>query len=268
MLWFRSSSPSDRGPDTRPLLADYDAATTLQSKAAAKLHTYQMLCALSKGYYPSTEQLIVHLRTLLSADVLHPTNTQLSADGRRLVRHMRRLIEEFVEFLRNKNSEDQIQEFLWRVTRAQVRLDVDDMMQRARRAKGGVDVVDVSVGGSPFLPPDWVWAFGRETDWVFADTAAASAHVAQTVAETAEPSNGELAAINSKVPAPKNEGFAEIPAREVGEVIAEGAVETATQAVAKHRLYAVCIAFIGTFEEVCKDLLGGFGCYDCRGCGG
>ncbi|PWW76855.1 hypothetical protein C7212DRAFT_190267, partial [Tuber magnatum] len=44
--------------------------------------------------------------------------------------------------------------------------------------------------------------------------------------------NGELAAINSKVPAPKNEGFAEIPAREVGEVIAEGAVETATQAVA------------------------------------
>jgi len=144
MLWFRSSPPRDS--DTRPLLADYDAATTLQSEAAAKLHTYQMIRALSKGYYPSTEQLIVHLRVLLSVDLLNPTNAQLSADGRRLVRHMRRLIEELIEFLRDKNSEDQIQEFLWCVTRAQIRLDVGDMMQRAERAKAGADV---GVGGFP-----------------------------------------------------------------------------------------------------------------------
>jgi len=67
---------------------------------------------------------------------------------------------------------------------------------------------------------------------VFADTAATSAHVAQTVAETVEPSDGELAAINSKEPAPESEDFVDVPVKGVGEVIAEGAVETATQAVA------------------------------------
>lgn len=82
----------------------------------------------------------------MSVDLLNPTNAQLSADGRRLVRHMRRLIEELIEFLRDKNSEDQIQEFLWCVTRAQIRLDVGDMMQRAERAKAGADV---GVGGFP-----------------------------------------------------------------------------------------------------------------------
>ena len=164
MPWFRSSSPScDRDSDTRPLLADYDAATTLQSKVAAKLHTYQMIRALFKGYYPSTEQLIIHLRVLLSADVLDPATTQLSADGRKLVRHVRRLIEELIEFLRNKNSEDQIQEFLWCVTRAQVRLDVGDMMQRAERAKAGADV---GVGGFRFLPRDWfLFYFNRRANW-------------------------------------------------------------------------------------------------------
>jgi len=154
MLLFRSSPPRDRDSDTCPLLADYDAATTLQSKVAAKLHTYQMIRALSKGYYPSTEQLIVHLRTLLSADVLNPTNTQLSADGRRLVRQIRKLIEELIEFLGDKDSEDQIQEFLWCVTRAQVRLDVGDMMQRAERAKAGADV-----GVGEFPPPHVFYFF-------------------------------------------------------------------------------------------------------------
>ncbi|KAG0640010.1 hypothetical protein HOY80DRAFT_1136379 [Tuber brumale] len=236
MLWFHSSPPRDRDADTRPLLADYDAATTLQHKAAAKLHTYQMLRAIFKGYYPSTEQLVVHLRTLLSADVLHPTNPQLSAEGRRLVRHMRRLIEEFIEFLRDKNSEDQIQEFLWCVTRARAGLDVGDIMQRAR---GGADVsvaydslhtvFDLLLANSDFrkLLADLTTI----TRQVFADTAATSAHVAQTVAETVEPSDAELAAISSKAPAPENEDFVEVPAKEVGEAIAKGAVETATQAV-------------------------------------
>ncbi|CUS10352.1 unnamed protein product [Tuber aestivum] len=240
MLWFRSPLPRDRDPDTRPLLADYDAVTTLQSKAAAKLRTYQMLCALYKGYYPSTEQLIVHLRTLLSADLLHPANSQLSSDGRMLVRQVRRLIGEFIEFLREKNSEDQIQEFLWCVTRAQFALDVGNMMRRAGSAKGCADVgvacdsfhtvFDLLLANSDFrkLLADLTTI----TRQVFADTAATSAHVAQKVAETVEPSEGELAAINSKAPVPENEDFAEIPAKEVAEVIAEGATETATQAAA------------------------------------
>jgi len=67
---------------------------------------------------------------------------------------------------------------------------------------------------------------------IFADTAATSAHVAQTVAETVEPSDEELAAINSKAPAPESEDFVDVPAKEVGKVIAEGAVEATTQAVA------------------------------------
>jgi len=71
------------------------------------------------------------------------------------------------------------------------------------------------------------------TRQVFADTAVTSAHVAQTVAETVEPSDAELAAINSKTPASsENEDFVEVPVKEVGKVIAEGAAEATAQAAA------------------------------------
>jgi Family of unknown function (DUF5923) len=130
---------SKRRSDTEPLLAQYHENTSLQAKAHGKLHTYQMLRALSKGYFPTTEQTIIHLRTLLSSDLLHPTNTQLSPDGRALVRNTRKLIEQFIETLRAKNGEDQIQELLYCIKRARVSIDAADLIGRAGRARVGAD---------------------------------------------------------------------------------------------------------------------------------
>lgn len=138
MPCFGSRKRSNR-PDTEPLLAQYDENTALQRKAHGKLHTYQMLRALSKGYFPSTEQTIVQLRTLLSADILNPTNTQLTADGRKFVRHVRKFITEFIELLQEKNGQDQLQEFLWCAGKARVGLDAQDLVQTATNSKARAD---------------------------------------------------------------------------------------------------------------------------------
>lgn len=134
---FGSRKP--KHPETEPLLAQYGDNTTLQAQARSKLHTYQMLRALAKGYFPSTDQAIVQLRTLLSADVLNPTNTQLTADGRKFVRYMRKLITELIELLREKNGEDQLQDFLWCVGKARVSLDAQDLVQTVTNTKARAD---------------------------------------------------------------------------------------------------------------------------------
>lgn len=98
-----------------------------------------MLRALSKGYFPSTEQTIVQLRTLLSADVLNPTNTQLTADGRKFVRYVRKFITEFIELLQEKNGQDQLQGFLWCAGKARVALDTQDLIDTASSTKARAD---------------------------------------------------------------------------------------------------------------------------------
>ena len=51
-----------RLPDEEePLLSHYDDDTVLQRQLHQKLHTYQMLRALSKGYMPSNDQAITNL---------------------------------------------------------------------------------------------------------------------------------------------------------------------------------------------------------------
>lgn len=130
---------SRRDEDQRPLLPQYRDDTVLQRELHQKLHTYQMLRALSKGYMPSNEQVIINLRSLLAADVLNPDNPDLSDSGRLLVTYTKQFLHQFIELLQHKNSEDQIQDFIWYLTKARISVDASHIAQRATKTKARAD---------------------------------------------------------------------------------------------------------------------------------
>lgn len=118
-----------------PLLPQYRDDTVLQRELHQKLHTYQMLRAMSRGYMPSNEQAIVNLRTLLAADLLNPEHEQLSDSGRALVHHTKLWLKEFIELLQHKNNHDEIQDFIWYLTKSRVSIDVGDIVSRTQKAQ-------------------------------------------------------------------------------------------------------------------------------------
>lgn len=112
--------------EREPLLPQYNDDTSREARLHEKLHSYQMLRAISKGYMPSTEQTEVQLRTLLSSQVLNPSERAgLSSSGRALVRTTKEWLQLFIELLHQKNSRDQIQDFLWYLTSARVNIDAN-----------------------------------------------------------------------------------------------------------------------------------------------
>jgi hypothetical protein len=135
---FGSRKKSKHG-DRQPLLPQYEDDTSLQRMAHQKLHTYQMLRALSKGFMPSTEQTIVNLRTLLASDVLNPETPGLSESGRKFVKHSKQWLNEFIELLRNKNDGDQIQDFIWFLIHAKISVDTNDLIRTARSTRTKAD---------------------------------------------------------------------------------------------------------------------------------
>lgn len=141
---FRKS----KADDTEPLLPQYRDDTILQRELHQKLHSYQMIRALADGYMPSNEQLIINLRSLLSSDVLNPNNSDLSDSGRRLVKFSKLWLKDFIELLHNKNSEDQIQDFIWSLTQSRVHVDVEDLANRAYKAQSKAKS---AAGASPYL---------------------------------------------------------------------------------------------------------------------
>ncbi len=136
---FGSRKKSRQNGDRQPLLPRYEDDTSLQRVAHQKLHTYQMLRALSKGFMPSTEQTIVNLRTLLASDVLNPETPGLSESGRKLVKYSKQWLTEFIELLRNKNDRDQIQDFIWFLMHAKISVDTNDLIQTARSTRTKAD---------------------------------------------------------------------------------------------------------------------------------
>lgn len=124
-----------RDSDTEPLLPRYEDDTALQKRLHQKLHTYQMLRALTKGFMPSTEQAITNLRTLLASDILNPNNTDLSESGRQLVRQCRNWLKVFIELLRHKNDKDQIQDFIWYLTKSRISIDINDISHQASKVQ-------------------------------------------------------------------------------------------------------------------------------------
>lgn len=145
---FGSRKKSKRQGDREPLLPQYEDDTSLQRVAHQKLHTYQMLRALSKGFMPSTEQTIVNLRTLLASDVLNPDTPGLSQSGRKLMYYSKTWLQQFIELLRNKNDGDQIQDFIWFLIHARVSVDVNDLVQTATSTRAKADA---SAGTFPSL---------------------------------------------------------------------------------------------------------------------
>lgn len=125
--------------DTEALLPQYDDDTSLQRQVRQKMHSYLMLRALSKGYMPSTEQLIINLRTLLASDVLNPENPDLSDSGRLLVKYSKRWLTEFIELVRHKNDNDLIQDFIWFLTKSRIAVDTDDIVRSASKVRAKAD---------------------------------------------------------------------------------------------------------------------------------
>lgn len=143
-----------RGEDREPLLPQYANDTVLQRELHQKLHTYQMVRAISNGFMPSTEQTIVNLRTLLAADFFQEDNFDLSDSGRLLLRYSKRFIEQLITFLRNKNEDDQLQDVIWHLTKARISLDTDDLARRTSIAKSRAN----TKAGETLRQPDVCYA--------------------------------------------------------------------------------------------------------------
>lgn len=111
----------------------------MQKQLHQKLHSYQMFSAMSKGYMPSTEQIIINLRTFLATDLLNSQNTELSPSGRKLVRYTREWLKAFIEIMRRKNGKDQIQDFIWYTSKSDISIDTKHISQQASRVKARAD---------------------------------------------------------------------------------------------------------------------------------
>lgn len=129
-------SGDEEDPERQPLLPQYNDDTSRQARLHEKLHTYQMLRAMSTGYMPSNKQVIVHLRALLSASVLdHAHDGRLSTSGRALIRTARLWLERFMDLLEHKNGKDQIQDFIWYLYKAQADVDLSNLGTSISKSK-------------------------------------------------------------------------------------------------------------------------------------
>lgn len=228
--------------ETEPLLPRYNDDTTLQNRLHEKLHSYQMLRALSKGYMPSNEQLVINLRTLLSADILNPETSGLSDSGRALVLNTRLWLKQFIELLIHKNDKDQIQDFIWYLSKSRVTVDAYDISQRASKAKAKADTAAAyesvrTVGSLLLTNSDFrifladLTTIGRQ---VFHDTAFAVSDVSKEVAKQVEPSAQEQESLkhtngDSTNTPPTKEDVQE-GVSEVSKVVADGVTKVAEEA--------------------------------------
>ncbi|KAH7304796.1 hypothetical protein B0I35DRAFT_444924 [Stachybotrys elegans] len=126
-------------PERQPLLPQYDEDTALQARLHEKLHTYQMVRALGKGFMPSNEQAIAILRATLSSDALNPYMSELSGPGRALVSDCRLWIEQLIKILHQKNSKDQIQDFIWYLAKSRVDVETTALQAKASASKASAD---------------------------------------------------------------------------------------------------------------------------------
>ncbi|KAI1122740.1 hypothetical protein F5Y10DRAFT_253428 [Nemania abortiva] len=231
----------DTDPEQQPLLPQYEQDTHLQRELARKLHSYQMCRALSKGYMPSNEQVIIALRTLLASDVLNPENPDLSTSGRRLVRLTKQWLQQFIVLLNNKNSKDQLQDLIWFLTKSRISVDAEDLSARAKSVKAKADTAAAyeslrTVGSLLLTNPEFrtflgdLTVVGRE---VFRDSAFALRDVAEQAGKQIEPSpeaqeNSTHRDTNGGPPSAED---LENEAQNVAQVVAEGSRDVAGAAI-------------------------------------
>lgn len=190
---------------------------------------------------PSNEQTIINLRTLLAADVLNPDNEDLSDSGRALVYYTKEWLKQFIELLQNKNSRDQIQDFLWYLSKARLSVDMDDIARRTSKAKAQADTAAAyrslqTVGSLLFTNSDFrlflsdLSTAGRE---VFKDTAFTLSEVSKDAGRRLEPSEEDQDAL--KKPGADeylrpSQGDLNSQAAEVSDVLVDGAARVIQQA--------------------------------------
>ncbi|KXT18820.1 hypothetical protein AC579_8234 [Pseudocercospora musae] len=236
------SSCFARGNDMserEPLLPQYEQDTELQRKLAQKLHSYHMYRALSKRYMPSTEQIIINLRTLLSSNLLNPDNDDLSTSGKRLLTHTRKWIQQFMDLLQHKNDRDQIQDLIWFLSKSRISVDVEHISAKARKSKAKADTVaayqSLQTVASLLLTNSDFRTFlgdlnivGRQ---VFKDTAFTVSTLAEEAGKKIEPSEAQ----KKQIEQPGNDAGHAPTTNELGEHVADLAqvVANGTAQVAK-----------------------------------
>ncbi|KAJ5920956.1 hypothetical protein N7466_009282 [Penicillium verhagenii] len=213
--------------ETEPLLPRYEDDTTRQRQLHQKLHSYQMVRALSEGYMPSTEQAIANLRTLLASDLLNLRNQEIGSHGRQLVRDARLWTEACIDFLHTKNSHDKLQDFLWHLSRSRVMLDGSRVSHTAAHVKARADTKAAydsfrTIGSLLLTNADFrlfiddVATIGRQ---IFADTASSLSETSKKVAEQIQPSEEEQQALSG----PGADEEHQISREEVQEELADAA---------------------------------------------
>ena len=227
--------------DTEALLPRYADDTSLQRSLHQKMHTYQMLRALSAGFMPSTEQVIINIRTLLASDFLNPDNPDLSDSGRLLLKYCKQWLSQFIEALRHKNDEDQIQGFLWFLSKSRISLDTDDLARSASKVKSKADATAAyeslrTVGSLLLTNSDFrlflgdLGIIGRQ---VFADTAFSLSNVAEEAGKTLEPSKQDSKTLQNpgseQGPPPTSEDLKN-EAGDISKVVGNGLVKTSQDA--------------------------------------
>ncbi|KAL8930468.1 MAG: hypothetical protein Q9208_000652 [Pyrenodesmia sp. 3 TL-2023] len=233
---------TQREEDTEALIPQYGDETSMQRSVHQKMHTYQMYRALSQGYMPSNEQLVVNLRTLMAADVLNPDNPDLSDSGRLLAKYTKQWLTEFIELLRNKNDNDAIQDFIWYLSKSRISLDTEDLANKASKVKAKADTAAAyeslrTVGSLLLTNSDFrlflgdLGTIGRQ---VFADTAFSLSGVAQDIGKELKPSEEQ----SKKVQGPRADDGTppdskdlEQEVKQVSKAVSNGIVKTGKDAV-------------------------------------
>ncbi|RMY83908.1 hypothetical protein D0864_07706 [Hortaea werneckii] len=233
-----------RDSDREPLLPQYEDDTTLQRKLHAKLHTYQQCRAISKGFMPSTEQIIINLRTLLASDLLSSDNVDLSESGRSLTKYTRQWLQQFMDLMQHKNGEDQIQDLIWFLSKSRISVDTSDIAARAKKARARADTAAAyqslrTVGSLMLTNSDFriflsdLNTVGRE---VFKDSAFKLSGVAEQAGKTLEPSQKEQKLIAQPGQDAEAKGLISnqelvTEAKDVGTVVADGSAQVAKTAM-------------------------------------
>lgn len=229
--------------DRQPLLPQYENdETQLQHELHKKLHSYQQVRALTKGYMPSNDQIIINIRTILAADILNPENTDLSDSGRLLVKYTKRWLQQFMDLMQHKNGEDQIQDLLWYLSKSRIDVDVEDLARRAKSSKAKADTAaayqSLRTVGSLLLTNSDFRVFlsdlsivGKE---VFKDSAFTLSKVAESAGKAIEPSAEEQQAVakpgaDADQPAPTVQDL-EHEIEDVSKVVANGTAQVAKTA--------------------------------------
>lgn len=138
--------------ETDPLLPRYEDESPPQHRIRQKLRTYQKLYALADGFMPSTDQVVAHLRAVLASDVLSHRNKDIGAVGRQIILDCRHWLQALIDFLREKNGDDQLQQFLWYLARSRASLD-PSKTKLARQASSVKPHTDTKAGTDSVLLP-------------------------------------------------------------------------------------------------------------------